>query len=183
MKKLFTKYAPWKILTHFAAHPDSEFYVNEIARKLNLSYGMCSISLRELQKNGWFTRRELGRAHYYRINDNYMTRKFKQFVSLHSIFESKLISEINKQMPGVISIVLYGSFADGTYSEKSDMDILIIAPAKTKPLLDKIEKALNTEINIQIFSLGQWIKMKDDNKGFYESVIRNHVLLYGGELS
>ena len=183
MQKLFKNYVPWKILRHFATYPDSEFYVNQLARELGLSYGMCSISLRALQREGWFTKRELGRAHYYRINDNFMTRELKQFVSLHSIYESKLVDEIQKQVPGAISIVLYGSFADGTYSGKSDIDILIIAPGKPKVDLDRIERKLNHEINFQIISLGQWLGMKDDNKGFYETVSRNHVVLSGGELT
>ena len=83
----------------------------------------------------------------------------------------------------MISIVLYGSFADGTYSGKSDIDILIIAPKRAKIDLDRIERKLNREINLQIISLGQWLAMKEKNKGFYETVVRNHVILSGGELT
>ena len=183
MQKLFKSYAPWKILSHYAIHPDSEFYVNQLARELDLSYGMCSITMRALHKKGWFTKQELGRAHYYRLSDNFMTREFKQFFSLHLIHESKLVDEIAKQVPGEISIVLYGSYADGTYSGKSDIDILIIAPGSTSIDLGRIERRLNREINPMIISLGQWLGMKDKNKGFYEMVVRNHVVLHGGELA
>ena len=41
MVELFDKYASWKILYYFALNSSKEVYVKEIAKKLNLSPGIC----------------------------------------------------------------------------------------------------------------------------------------------
>jgi predicted nucleotidyltransferase len=180
---IFDKYAAWKILYYFALHPDSEFYTNELARKLKLSYGICSILLRKFERFGILTKRILGRAHYYRLKDGFLTMELKRFICISQIYEKKIVELILNKIPEVTSIVIYGSYANGTYLGKSDIDILLIAPKKITIDLSVIESRLGKEVTVQIFTLGQWLNMKKKNDGFYQMVVRNHILLHGGELA
>ena len=180
---IFNKYAAWKILYYFSLHPDSEFYTNELARKLDLSYGICSILLRNFERSGILTKRILGRAHYYKLKDGFFNKELKRFIGISHIYEKKIVDLIIQKIPEVTSIAVYGSYADGTYLEKSDIDILLISPKKQNIDLSIIESRLGKEVTVQIFTVGQWLNMKKKNDGFYQMVIRNHILLFGGELA
>jgi len=79
-------------------------------------------------------------------------------------------------------MVLYGSHANGTNDSKSDIDILLlVGNTKKIPIMD-IEKKLGKQISVESFTLANWKKTKKKNAPFYDSVIRNHVVLWGGDL-
>ena len=49
----------------------------------------------------------------------------------------------------IISIALYGSFATGEYDEKSDIDVLLIAPKKPDLIefIERVEKKLKRDVH------------------------------------
>ena len=182
MIELFDKYASWKILRYFTLHPLKEVYVKEIAKKLSLSPGICSKTLRELLKLQILEKRNLGQEHYYKLADNYITNELKRFIGLSLIHETGLVEKITEAFDKPTSIVLYGSYATGEFNEKSDIDILVIASGKQKLHLHNAEEAIGKEINIEVFSIGKWLKLKKENDSFYTTVMKDHILLYGSEL-
>ncbi len=184
MIKLFNKYASWKILQYFALHPSKEVYVKEIAKKLNLSPGICSKTLRELLESQILEKKSLGlgQAHYYKLTDNYITNELKRFIGLSLIHEAGLVEKVTEAFDKPTSIVLYGSYAMGEFNEKSDIDILVIASGKQKFHLHNVEETIGKEINIEVFSIGKWLKLKKENDSFYTTVMKDHILLYGSEL-
>ena len=180
MMTIFEKYVYWKILKYFAMHPGSEVYVNEISEKLGISRGMCSRALRDLRAYGILKKRESGKEHFYRLEENYLTRELKRFVFLFHLYDSGFVDFILFQMPDVGYIVLYGSHARGDFNEDSDVDVLIIGPNKSKIQIP--DEKIGKEVNIQLFTVGEWLRMKKENAGFYNTVKENHIVLYGGEL-
>lgn len=182
MRELFEKYAPWKILRHLALNSGTEYHVKELARVLKMSPGTCSVMLRKFEADGILKSKKLGTGHFYRLNDNYLTREMKRFVGMSWIFESGLIDEFLKQHPEINSIALYGSYSDGDFTEKSDIDVLVIASGSISFMVDKLESKMKRTINTEVFTNGQWISMKKANNPFYKTIINNHVLLHGGEL-
>lgn len=183
MTELFNKYASWKILHYFALNSSKEVYVKEIAKKLDLSTGICSKTLRELLKLEILEKRSSGQAHYYRLANNYLTNELKRFIGLFTIHEAGVVHKITEAFDKPTSVILYGSYATGEFNEKSDIDILVITSKKQKPHLHDIEKAIGRDINIEIMGIGKWLKMKHDNDSFYSMVMKDHILLYGSELS
>lgn len=183
MEYLFDKYSTWKLLRFFALNPSSEVYVNEIAKKIDISTGMCSNILRELETFGLLNKKVMGLAHYYKLSDNFLTNELKRFIGLFQIYEAGLVAKLKENNPSITSIALYGSYAKGDFIEGSDIDVLLITPDAIKPDINELESILDTNINIEAFSLGQWLKMKEKNEGFYKAVINNHILLDGGVLS
>jgi predicted nucleotidyltransferase len=79
---------------------------------------------------------------------------------------------------------LYGSYATGEYDEKSDLDVLLIAASKLElnEFIELIEKKLKNVVSLEVFSIGQWNKLKEREDPFYNNVLMDHILLYGGEL-
>jgi len=161
MAELFDKYVSWKILHYFALNSSKEVYVKEIAKKLNLSPGICSKTLRELLKLEILEKRSLGQAHYYKLANNYITNELKRFIGLFTIHETGLVHKITETFDKPTSIVLYGSYATGEFNEKSDLDILVITSKKQKLHLHDIKKAIERDINIKIFGILYLAKMEN----------------------
>ena len=182
MFDLFGKYAYWKVIKYFALNPSTEVYVNELAKILNLSTGRCSQILRDLSLFGILVKKDLGKAHYYNLNDNYLTNELKRFVGIYQIYDNEIVREIKNTYSDDISVALYGSYSKGDFTEKSDIDILVITQEKPKVDLKDLEEKLKVEINVEKFTVGQWLKLKKDKDPFYSLVMKNHILLHGGEL-
>ena len=124
-------------------------YVNEVASKLGLSAGMCSRVLRDLEEIGMVKKKELGKAHYYHLIDNHITRSLKRYVGLALIEKSGVAKSIVRTMPDTNSIVLYGSFVKGDFNEDSDIDLLIISNNRLNFNFDNEEAFLDHELSIE----------------------------------
>ncbi|MEF3245622.1 MAG: nucleotidyltransferase domain-containing protein [Caldisericaceae bacterium] len=136
MNELFDKYASWQLLRYFALNPTKEVYVNEITEKLSLSSHICSKTLKELLRLHILEKRNLGREHYYKLANNYLTKELKRFIGLFMINEVGLVSEIVEAYESPTSIALYGSYATYEFNENSDIDILVISSKRQKPSLN-----------------------------------------------
>ena len=183
MNELFDQYAYWKILRHFAMNPTRDIYVKELAKTLGISAGMSSTALRNMESWGLLTRRKVGQTHLYRLDDNYLTTGLKRFLGLFHIFQSPLGDIIKDQVGDFNTIALYGSFVRGDFAEDSDMDILVITQ-KRKRGLDHaaLREAAGRQVSVEQFTVGQWLKLKEESDAFYLEVMRNHVVLEGAEL-
>jgi len=86
----------------------------------------------------------------------------------------------------IISIAVYGSYADGSFDEKSDIDILIVAPNKKLEIVGAtrmLEEELGKSVNTSLFKLSDWRTMARNGDAFTRSVVGNNVLLYGSGLA
>jgi len=182
MFDLFGKYAYWKVIKHFTLNPSTEVYVNELAKIIHLSTGSCSQILRDLSLFGILKKKDLGKANYYYLNNNYLTNELKRFVGIYRIYENEIVKKIVSRYSEDISIALYGSYSKGDFTEKSDIDILVITQEKPKVDFKDLEEKLEVEINVEKFTIGQWLKLKKEKDPFYSMVIKNHILLHGSEL-
>ena len=178
----FSKYAMWKIMEWFTHHPSDMQYVNGLSKETGLSNATCSRLLNELEENSILRRKELGRAHYYELVDNYIARGLKRFILLYRLNETGLVERLVEENPSLTNLVLYGSCATGEYEEDSDLDLLAIVNNKVKIELDQYVDQIGRVIHITSINIGKWISMKNENEGFYQEVKRSGIYLVGGEL-
>ncbi|UCE74940.1 MAG: nucleotidyltransferase domain-containing protein [Methanomassiliicoccales archaeon] len=185
MIELFEKYVDWKILAHFLEHSSQSFYVKELARILDVSPGSVSSALIRFKKWGLVDKEEKGQIHLYKLNNELVIiKELKKSFMLMKLQEMAFVDKLLRIDDNIISIALYGSYATGEYDDKSDLDILLIAPKKLdlNEFIEHIEKKLKKIVSIEVFSIGQWNKLKEREDPFYSNVMINHILLYGGEL-
>ena len=174
------KFKGWKILEYFLNH-SGEIHVKKLARILKISPYTASYYLKLYQKMGIFKKRKKGNLILYSLADNCVTRHLKIFYILDIIYPFiKKFSAKNN----VISVILYGSHASGTYDAKSDIDLIIISQRKDLDLseIKKIERKTGKEVKIHVFTLGEWRRLKRKNDEFVKSVIFNHILVHGAEV-
>jgi len=146
MDELF-KNKTYKILELFIEFPSKDFSVRGIARHLKLSHATILKYINDLEKLGAIKKKKVTLYPTYFANTESQTYKFyKRNWLVFKIMDSGLIDSIQKEiLPS--SIILFGSGAKATFTEKSDIDIFI--EAKETPInLTKYEKKLNHKINL-----------------------------------
>ncbi|MEK6974135.1 MAG: nucleotidyltransferase domain-containing protein [Nanoarchaeota archaeon] len=131
------------------------FTILGISKKLKIGYRPAYNHISSLQKEGAITIKTVGRAKQCSLNlENAKSRYFLQESDLmmkESLYKANpklksvlegLISKITRQfVADVHSIVLFGSYAKGTATKNSDVDILfIVSDLKNKALREVIER-------------------------------------------
>ena len=97
---MFEKYAEWKIIDFFLNNPDSEFYVKELSRELDVSSGTVSIFMRNIEKDKLFLKKQVGNVHLYRLNENNkLVSELKKIHELNRKIEKKDKKKIVKNKP------------------------------------------------------------------------------------
>lgn len=177
----------WKVLAYFLRYPSSEAYVKELARRLKIGPTSANTALRTLENIGLLQRQEKARSHFYSLNNkSAVVKSLKVAYVLARLEEVDVCGKLLGIDEGLISLCIYGSYSNGTFDEKSDLDILIISQ-KEKIVFDsvvaKLENLLKLEINIEVFSLAKWKRLKEEDKGFHQEVLMSNILLYGSELT
>lgn len=183
MVELFDTYINWRILGYFLSHPNSLFYANQISKKLGISPSSANNAVKEFAEKGYLIREDKGYVTLYRLNlGNPVVISLKKAYGLELVLAAKPDDHFVKADPAIISLALFGSYADGTFDEKSDMDFLVVTPSKKTAILPAVrdlEAKLDKEVNVVTFRLSEWRKLADKKDAFYQNVVANHVLLYG----
>jgi len=171
MDELF-KNNTYKILELFIEFPTKDFSVRGLARNLKLSHATVLKYIADLEKLSFIKKKEATLYPTYFANTESQKYKFyKKNWLVFKINESGLIDQIQKEtLPS--TIVLFGSGAKATFTEKSDIDIFVEAN-ETKLDLSKYEKKLNRKINL-LFEQN----INNLSKELRNNII-NGVVLYG----
>lgn len=82
--------------------------------------------------------------------DNQETMQLKRVENLKMLYESELIDILEENFPGTI-IILFGSYSYGEDTKRSDIDIAIIGAKQKEIELEKFERLLEKEININFY--------------------------------
>ncbi|HLD10637.1 MAG TPA: nucleotidyltransferase domain-containing protein [Candidatus Nanoarchaeia archaeon] len=173
---MFTKYVPIKILEFFLRNPTREIYLKELSRTLKISSGSASNILKYFLKQNYLKLKIEGNLHKYKLNNDSLIVKQMKVINNLFLLE-KYINLLKKE--DVYSIILYGSYANGTNIEESDIDILIISNLDFLKETQIIEQKLEKEVNIDVLSIEKWKNIKRKDRVFYDNIMRNHIILYG----
>ena len=110
------------------------------------------------------------------LNRTSVVLRFKQLENLKQVYELKLVNFLEENFPGT-TIILFGSYARGEDTVKSDVDIAIIEGKERVINLEFFEKTLERHININFYK-----SLKQVNKELKENICNGIVLVGGIEL-
>ena len=185
IEEMFEKYKDWKLLRIFLNNPDHSFYTKEISRDIGVGSGTVNVFLKNIHKDNILKKEIVGNVHLYNLNnESEIVKQMKTLNTIITFKKNKLTEEFLKNDDSMLSIILYGSHANGEYDSKSDIDLIILVNKKKQftNTIQKLESKIKKIISLQIFTISDWQKIKQKDKTFYESVIRNHIVLYGSGL-
>lgn len=119
-----------KVLRFLLMYPGRLCYEREIARGARVSYGSANYILNKLHKEGILQRKTEGRMCHYSID---MSNPFiKELKILNNLLLLEPLLQSLKRYAR--KVVLYGSWASGTDTQESDIDLYIVAAEKDKVL-------------------------------------------------
>ena len=150
---------------------------------LNVSPASVSSAVKSFEEDGLLSKEEKGLAHIYRLNsDNSMVAPLKKAYGFAFVLSSKPKEKFLEIDPNIISLALFGSFAEGRFDEKSDIDFLIVTSARKEMFIKaskRLEEELEKEVGLSVLKLSEWRAMAEMGDAFYKRIVNNHILLYG----
>lgn len=145
-------------------------YPNEIARKLRISPSQAQKWLIWLLKKKMIIKKkgDLRRVFYSVNPSSQKLIGYRKFILESKLENSKAWKALNKIGPCGI----YGSFAQGTFDQNSDIDIWVYLPKgesdRIRPIIDALSKEFSRQINV-IYLTKQYLKdlQQKDSEFFY----------------
>ena len=157
----------------FISRSESELYEKEIAKKVGISISTANLILNSFAKLGLVSKTKRGKMSFYRASIN--NPALKQFKVYNNI--NNLMPLIKKLSPLSKRIILFGSCASGTNTQRSDVDLMVISSEK-----DRLRRILDDYPNTQavIMNSMEWASLSKKDKPFYDRVTRGIVLWEDG---
>ena len=160
----------------FFFESSGEFFESEIKKATKISLGSANSHLKALAKRGFLIHRKAGRMNFYRLDtENVIVKQMKKAYILSLPFVEK-VKEAGEKLG--LETYLYGSCARGEYTEKSDVDVLIIGNislAEIEKHFSHIRKLSKRDIKISLFTRLDWISMSKKDPAFFERVEKDKI--------
>jgi len=173
------------LLSLFFSNPSQKYYLRELERLLVYSAGSIRRELLKFKKDRIFRTEKAGNLLYYYLNQEHpLYEEIKSIVSKTIGIEGTLSQELAR-LQNVKIAFIYGSYASGTDTAESDIDIMIIGDPDVSAVnkkLSRLEKKLKRDINVSIHTLDEYQKRKKEKRGFIMELLKNpRIILVGDE--
>jgi predicted nucleotidyltransferase len=185
LQKLFSSKLRVDLLSLFFGRPDEEFYVREIEKILQEDVGNISRELKNLEGIGLLISRRKGNLKYYLLD-----RKFPLHDELRSIIlktrgAAGVLTACLQGMEQIDFAFIYGSFATGQETAKSDIDLMVIGKVALERMIKHLkepEEILGREINPSLYERREIEQRLRDKEPFISRVMREpKIMLIGDE--
>lgn len=161
-----------QILTFLARHPDEQFYIREIAKKMDKSVGGTHKTLKSLKEMNLIIENKSGKNIYYQINHmNSSISHFKIFVTIN-----ELTPLVKKLKDISVKIILFGSCARGEDTIESDIDLFVLTNKKENVNKTILQSTCKRTIQAVVVNTTEFMDLKEQDKGFYQEIINGITL-------
>jgi predicted nucleotidyltransferase len=184
VSSLFKSKTRSALFSLFFSNPDSEYYLRELERMLNIPVSMIRKELIRQEEKGLFSSSRKGNLIYYRINKSYPLYDEMKSIVFKTIGIQGLLKEALNRIEGIKCAFIYGSYAKGSENANSDIDLLIIGDVDEDILLTKInriEKAVKREINYILYFFDEFKKKRREEESFIIDILDNQKIFLIGD--
>lgn len=148
--------------------------IRELAREVGTSAGFVSKYMRKLKESGIIESNKVSLV-------NPRVRVLKIFLNINEVIDKDVVGIIRNHIKGVKGIGIYGSWADSTNVEGSDLDIWVLvgkAPASinSATAAAEIEKKINVETSLYVLTDEELETLRKSESPFYYSLFNSFVL-------
>jgi len=154
-----------KVLSYFLLNDKEEMYVNEMAGKFAVDRGNLTRKLAEWEKEGILSKSERGNLSLYKVNGNYpFLDEMKKIVQKSFGLEEQLKQAL-KNIKGLKTAIIFGSYAENKLNAESDIDLLLIGShgfLEAQREMVKLQKKFGREINVVDMTEKEFKDKKDD---------------------
>lgn len=159
-----------RIFSLFAMNPDRPFYLREISKRLNISLGATHGALAALEKAGILSSRTIGKTKLFEVVANSSQAVLKSFRVFNAVLLLEPLVELIKSRTS--RVILYGSYAKGTFTQESDLDLFIVSDEREAVLSQLNDFVRNIEIDIRPVIIGslEWMNLEKADPEFFREV-------------
>ncbi len=169
---MITKDNNLKVMELFFKFPYSSFHIREIARLTELSSTGIIKIIRKLKKEDLLISKKAKMVEEVSPNFDGRFVLVKRLYNIYSLTDSGLLVYLKKFYELPQAIILFGSYSNGTDSEKSDIDLAILSKKKDIPDLTIYEKRLKRKISLHLIDL-------DKTSNEFKNTLANGVIVEG----
>ncbi|OPX65352.1 MULTISPECIES: nucleotidyltransferase domain-containing protein [unclassified Methanoregula] len=149
--------------------------VQQVAGKTGISKGLASQYLALLEREGLLARRD---DRTYRVIPSARTAAIKRILNIDRVMA------FFKKPAWALGIGMYGSWAEGTNTEESDLDLWVFVqepPAGTAVAETErtVSRALSVEVHLLVITREKIDGMKKNDEPFYRLFSRQSITLDG----
>ena len=186
---IFTK-TEIKVLELFVSRILDSFTIREASRLIKKDLKIVHTSIKKLISKEFFIKDKNGLRLNYKNNIQdlaYIENMRKDyFFKKHDLVKIHILNFLKKCSSKSFALLAFGSYASGTETKKSDIDLLVILPF----LNDKFERELNSSLSVSnkkfhaiVITEESFREMlhKRDEMNAVNETLNNHILLYGAE--
>ncbi len=162
-----------EVLEWFLRNPTKTAHIREIARQTGFSPAGALKALKKLIKQELILESRTKVVTNYRANrESLKWLPLKKAYNQYGLYASGLVEQLVNVYEEPEAIVLFGSYANGNDTERSDVDFAIVTALEKTVDLTKFEKILMRKINIIELDIGKAKKEFLNN-------LANGIVLYG----
>lgn len=182
-----------KIMEVLLPQPFKAYSIRQISTLIKTSYALVHLSVNSLAHKKTIKTKEIGNSRGCQLNLSAEPQSLAVFSLIHSQKFLKrvkfgfLVDEINEKLSDTIYIlILFGSYAKGTATKKSDIDLLLVVqneinvePAKRKVKL--IVSATHFKVDLKVITVSWLLKMFEERGSVGREALNAAVVLHGAE--
>lgn len=159
-----------KVLHFLLSNPLRQFHERDIVRRTGVSMGAANQILRKLHEADLVEKDRRGRTNFYRANlKSPIARQFKVLFNVWAL--NDLVDQIKHTSQRV---VLFGSCAEGTDVEESDIDLFVLSSdvEGVKNKISEYERTFDRRISPIVVDSKGLAEIKSKDKSLYERISR-----------
>lgn len=169
-----------------------EHHLHSLASLTRLSVMGISKIIKQLEKKQVVAVTKIGRTHLIKLNktfDNLLffclaeQYKFREFLKKHQSLKGFLLQLREKLQDKSDFSLIFGSYASGEQSTKSDLDILIVSSHKKEisKILKTVSILLDTELSPVIITQKEFVEQTRKKHRLYQEILQGKRILISGE--
>ncbi len=183
LEMLFTSSTRVKILTEILLNSDREYHIRELSRLIGISPIYVQKELKNLQELGLLVSRKKGNMVLYTLDkDSTIADDLKRIFLKTEGVGTELFRNLDKKK--IQYALIYGSFAKGTETTKSDIDLLVIGDVDEDLVLrsiSKTEKRIARQINYLLWTPKEFVQKAKQRIPLLADILKTDVIMIMGE--
>ncbi len=167
------------VLGYFFINPRAEMFLNEMARKFKVDRGNLARKLAELEREGMLLKNKKGNLSLYTVNREYSFLPELKKIFVKSFGLEYELKKRLKNIKGIKSAVIFGSYAKDELSAEGDIDLLLIGSHKALEAqgeIIKLQSKLDREINAIDMTESEFARRKQNKDEFIANIFAGKII-------
>ena len=183
LERLFTSTTRVNILEEFLLNPGNEYHIRGLARIVKATPIYVQKELKNLESIGLLDSRKKGNMMLYKIRTkSLIAEDLKRiFLKTESIGQA-IMKDLDTQK--IKFAFIFGSFAKGSETSTSDVDMLIIGDVNEDDAMrsiSKTEKRIGREINFILWTEEEFLEKVEKGIPLIKEISKTPVIMIAGE--